>query len=632
MTPNTIKLGKLTRSFTLDRASVNKDERTVQLAFSSESGVERWFGKEILDHQPASVRLSRLKNGGALLVDHRSTDHVGVVEKVELGNDRVGRAVVRFGKGARAEEIFNDVLDGVRRHVSVGYLVHRFVLEEEDEAGSTYRATDWEPLEISIVAVPADPSVGVGRAESGEEREVPITPKGGTRSMEPKPDATAEAVAAARTAAANEARQAEQARVREITAIGRQFDAFGGVALATEAVNSGETIDAFRTRVVTMLAEKKPVPKADLGLTSREVKAYSFLRAIRSQAFPQERKFYDEAAFEREVSDAASKACKRTPQGLMIPPDVLRAPLLGLEGSGMDEVVSRLLARMLTRDLVKGTPTAGGHTVATDLLAASFIDLLRNRMVLQRLGITTLNGLVGDIAIPRQTGGATAYWVAESGAPTESQQAFDQVTMSPKTVGAFTDYSRKLLLQTSIDIEAFVRGDLTKVIGLELDRVGLYGSGAANQPRGINATAGINSKNFAGSLPTWAEIVALETEVATDNADIGTLKYATNAIGRGGLKTTEKAATTGQFIWEQGNTVNGYPCEVSNQIVTASGTDPDFWFGNWSDLLLGIWSGLDLMVDPYTGSTSGTVRIVALQDVDYAVRHPESFCKGANNP
>jgi HK97 family phage major capsid protein len=281
------------------------------------------------------------------------------------------------------------------------------------------------------------------------------------------------------------------------------------------------------------------------------------------------------------------------------------------------------------------TASVGGDTVATNLLAADFITLLRNAMALIPMGIRTLSDLNGNIAIPRQTGGATGYWVAESGAPTESQQAFDQVTMTPKTVGAFTDISRKLLLQSSMDVEAFVRQDLATVLGLAIDLAGIAGTGADNQPRGILATSGIGSVagGTNGAAPTWAHIVELETAVAVDNAAIGNLGYLTNAKVRGKLKTTQKFAdTNGMPVWEGGDTpLNGYRAGVSNQVPgnltkgTASGVASAIIFGNFADLLMGMWGGLDLLVDPYTHSTSGTVRIRALQDVDVAVRHPESF-------
>jgi hypothetical protein len=117
-------------------------------------------------------------------------------------------------------------------------------------------------------------------------------------------------------------------------------------------------------------------------------------------------------------------------------------------------------------------------------------------------------------------------------------------------------------------------------------------------------------------------VVALESDVATANALLGTPVYLMNAAMRGNLKTTKKDAGSGIFIMENGE-VNGYRGVLSNQV--ASG---DLWFGNFADLIIGYFSGLDLMVDPYTHSTSGTVRVVAMQDCDIAIRHPESFSRG----
>lgn len=600
------------REFSIQRSAINIEKRTVELAFSSEtSEVMRFYGVEILDHTPRSVRLGRLNDGGALLVNHDYDQQVGVVEQASIDADRIGRAVVRFGKGAEADAIFQDVIDGIRTKVSVGYAVHGLVLESSKDGLDTYRITDWEPVEISIVSVPADNSVGVGRSaehlQTQPEKKEKQTMDPDKEKQIPTPPA---APPVDRTAIEADVRRLELKRMADLEAVGERFAQFGGVELARKAIAEGKTVEQLNAEILARAGEKKAVPDGKIGMNEREVKRYSFLRALHALANPTDKRAADAAGFEREVSEEAAKRFGRSAQGLIVPYDVLVTPQ--------------------NRDLVVGTGTAGGHTVSTDLLAGSFIDLLRKRMVMQALGATMLNGLVGNIAIPRQTSGATAYWVAESGAPTESQQAFDQVTMSPKTVGAYTDYSRKLLLQSSIDVENFVRMDLAKQIAIEIDRAALYGAGSSNEPTGIKNTSGINTKDFGAVAPTFAEIVAMETEVAADNADIGTLAYLVNARGRGALKTTEKASNTGQFIWEPGNTVNGYRCEVSNQVAGTAGSTEDHFFGNWSDLLIGTWSGLDLTVDPYSNSTSGTVRVVALQDVDIAVRHAESFCRGAN--
>lgn len=372
-------------------------------------------------------------------------------------------------------------------------------------------------------------------------------------------------------------------------------------------------------------------PDPAIGLSEREARTYSFVRMINALANPTDRRAQEAAAFEREASEATAKALGLTPQGFLVPTDVLR---------------QRSLARVLTprgwqyqaaekRDLVKGTTTAGGYMVATDLLADSFIEMLRNRMMVQVAGATILGDLQGDVAIPKQSAGATAYWVAENGAPTESQQTVAQVTMSPKTVGAFTDISRKLLKQSSIDVEGFVRRDLSAITALAVDLAALHGSGSSNQPTGIAATSGIGSVagGTNGSAPTLAHIVQLETEVAIDNADIGTLAYMTNAKVRGKLKQTAINATYGdKMIWADGDTpLNGYPAYVTNQVSstltkgTSSGVCSAIFFGNWADLMIGMWGTLDILVDPYTGGTAGTVRVIALNDIDIAVRNAESF-------
>lgn len=346
-----------------------------------------------------------------------------------------------------------------------------------------------------------------------------------------------------------------------------------------------------------------------IGMEERDLQRYSLIRAIRAAVNHDWRG----AELEREASEATAKLLGIEPRGFYVPQDWLER-----------------------RDLVKGTPSAGGYLVSTDLLSQSFIELLRNRMMVQRAGATILGGLVGDVAIPKQTGGATAYWVAESGAPTESQQTVGQVALSPKTVGAYTEISRKLLKQSSIDVEAFVRRDLATVLALAIDYAALHGSGASNQPTGIAATSGIGSVagGVNGAAPTWANIVQLETEVAVDNADIGALAYMTNAKVRGKLKATPRTATYGDImVWEGNNAtpLNGYPAYVTNQVRsdldkgTSVGICSAIFFGNWADLIIGMWGGLDILVNPYSGDTSGTVRVTALQDVDVAVRHPESF-------
>jgi len=257
-----IKVGTLYRSVTFARETVNADARTVELSFSSEEPYERYFGQEILDHSPASVRLGRLNDGGALLCDHNTRDHVGVIEKAFIGQDRKGRAIVRFGKSARAEEIFQDVCDGIRRNVSVSYDVHKMILEKTENERDWYRVTDWEPLEVSLVSVPADATVGVGRGADNHEHDltVELPEKEEKKKMDKCKICGADLVdgacpACARKAdlerARTEAVKQETQRVNEILAMARKH------GLETEAqtyISEGKTVQEFKDLVITKLS------------------------------------------------------------------------------------------------------------------------------------------------------------------------------------------------------------------------------------------------------------------------------------------------------------------------------------------------------------------------------------------
>jgi len=578
--------GKTERSISFERAAVDEQARTVALAFASETPYERYWGVEVLDITTRAVNVKRLRSGANLLVNHSADDVVGVVEAVEIGEDKVARAVVRFGKSARAEEVWQDVRDGIRRSVSVGYMIHKATLVETKDGLETYRVTDWEPYEISLVSVPADATVGVGRSASEPSRNPAPT------HIEVKMSDT-------------NTPQAERNHAAEISKIAATLP--GGGDMAMSAIQRGLTVEAFQREAIEKLASK-PVPTADVGMDKKEVRQYSLMRAINALANPTDQAAQRAAAFERECSDAVAAKLGKQARGLLVPIEVQK------------------------RTLMAGTPSAAGNLVSTDLLTGSYIDLLRNAMVLPGMGTRFLTGLVGNIAIPRLSGSATTHWVAENVAPAESNLSVLQVTMSPRTLGAWSEISRKLLLQSSLDVEAMVQGDLAQVMGLAIQQAGINGTGAAGQPSGLltritpSVIGGVN-----GLAPNWQHMIDLETNVATANADVGAMGYLTNARVRGRLKSTSKVTGQNGFIWENGTTpVNGYSAAVTNAVPSnltrGTGTNLSaIIFGNFSDLVIGMWGTLDLTVDPYTSSTTGAVRLIALQEVDIAVRHVESF-------
>jgi HK97 family phage major capsid protein/HK97 family phage prohead protease len=594
--------GKELTRFEPAQFAAQEDERTVEFSFSSETPVKRWFGNEVLSHDSKAVDLGRMNDGAPVLFNHDPDRVIGVVERAWIdGEKRRARALVRFSRNAFAEEVLADVRDGVLRNISVGYSI-----DTAEEREDNIVITRWQPHEVSVVSVPADPTIGIGRSLATEVAVSAATPPVPSPTTMEDNTPNLEEVRA-------QAFAEERSRVASITALCREHN----VDLSQSLIERGASKEQAMAEVLEEISKraKQPVTpaaarpaaaqpvaqSAEIGLTEKEQRSYSFVKAIRAMAYPNDRAAYEDAAFEREVSAAVEQRTGKSAQGYLVPDEVLR------------------------RDLTVATGSAAGDLVFTDARPGSFIELLRNRLALNTLGVTMLTGLNGPVAIPRQTGAPTAYWVAEKGAPSESNPTVDQVNLTPKTLGAYTEFSRRLVLQSSIDVEQMVRNELATVIALEIDRAALYGLGNTNQPLGLKLITGINTEDFGAAAPTYAELVSMETKVAADNADIGAMSYITNSTIYGGFKTTEKASGTAQFVLEPGGTVNGYGVVRSNQV--ASG---DVFFGVWSQMLMGMWGALDLQVNPYALDTSGGVRVTALQDVDIAVRHPEAFTRGNN--
>ena len=545
---------RLTRSDAME--AVVEDDRRVNMAISSETPVERSYGSEVLDHSAESIDLSFLNSGRApLLLDHDPEKQIGVIESVSLdGSARKLRATVRFGKSALASEVYGDVADNIRGNVSIGYSIAKM---QKDKDGRTYRAVAWRPMEASIVSIPADVTVGVGRSLDEVISEAVVE----------EPQITETVI--------------EETRESETKIEIKETKMENSVNVAVES----RAFDA-------------PVQQ-DVGMSKGEIKRFNLMRAINALANPTDRAAQRAAAFEFECSEAAQRAFGQSAQGILVPAEVLR--------------------NWNKRDL--NTSDDAG-LVGQQFRPDAFVDVLRNASSVMQAGATMLTGLQGNVKIPKKSAASSGGWFAESSAASESEMTITSITMAPKTVGAFTDVTRNLMMQGSPDVESLIRNDLAQALALAIDLGALAGTGQNGQPTGIRATSGINTKDFAATNPTFAEIVGMETEVAADNALLGNLAYIMNASMAGALKTTTKDSGSGQFVLQDGQ-INGYRAIVSNQVAAG-----DAYFGNFADLLIGMWGGLDILVDPYTASTTGTVRIVAMQSVDVAVRHAVSFCLG----
>jgi HK97 family phage major capsid protein/HK97 family phage prohead protease len=597
-----MKLTPQTRFLQIDsEIKVDADSRTLTFPFSSEIPVKRWYGDEILVHDERSVDLGRLNNRAPLLFNHNLDDPLGVVERAWVnGEDRRGYATVRFAKTARADEVLGMVRDRILPNVSFMYRIDE---ADEDPKKGEMRVTRFEPLEISIVTVPADQSVGIGRAISNEETEVRIK-----RASQPAVPATttgaimaevtnAPAGIAAEPKQADGALQIEQSRKAVIANLVRanKLDERIGHHWTT----TGASMEQISGELLQILEERSKNNEAfspvHLGMEAKEVRRYSLMRAVRAAASGD----WSQAGLEMEASKEITKRTGRdgrTESSFFVPLDVQQ------------------------RDLTVGTNSAGGYLRATDNL--SFIELLRNRMVAYTLGARRLSGLVGNVTIPKQTTAATAYWLANEGTSiTEGNQVFGQLALTPRTVGAYTQVSRLLQLQSSPDVDGIVMSDLAKQIAIAADLATLAGTGT-EQPTGITQTASIGS--VTGTSLAAAGIIEFQTDVAANNALNGSLGYVTTPAVAGLLMARPELPSTGTTRLWQGNLQEGSLFGI-RAITSAQMSSATMLFGDWSQVVVGEWGVLELAVNPNDDFAKALTGIRAMYTMDVGVRYAGAF-------
>ena len=639
-----------TRSLTLELRDYNPDSREMTFSFSSEAPVERWWGNEVLSHELDAADLQRLNNGAAFLWNHNRDAILGVVKSANIGQDRRGHCTVRWSQEEEAQKYKRQVDDGILSNVSFAYSI-----DEVKEVGDNFIVTKWSPLEVSLVSIPADPTVGIGRELSDKNLRQPSNhtdqsleqtdnskkaavnfqalPSGAYQSileakkkeekiMPPEAEININNVRA-------EARTQERDRINSIAALGKRHNL---PELAEQLIEKGTALadarSAFLDRIENRQQEPVAQPVNPLGLSEKEQKNYSIIRAV--QAFIE--KDWSKAGFELECSREIEKRSGRSASGFFVPVRDLK-----VNQSAVQNARSSMGQRA---PYATTNPAAAGVLVETQLDSANFIDILRNRPLIMQLGTRMITGLQGNLDIPRRTGTSTAYWVAEGSGPAESEGAFDLIQFRPKTLGVLTAMTRLMMMQSTPDIEMLVRDDLAQVIGLEIDRVCIDGSGVAGQPRGILQTPGIGSVALGinGGSITMDAIIDLETIVAIANADVGSLNYLTNSKVVGALKKLK--TTSNEYLWTGSGaglspgtpgSINGYSVGRTNQVPAnkskGTGTNlSSILYGNFRDLYVAEWGILDLLPNPYgAGYAAGNVEIRALQTLDVQVARASSF-------
>lgn len=613
--------GQLLKRSEVADFTVSDDERSIEFPFSSEYPVARYFGNEVLSHDERSADLSRLNDSAPLLFNHDPNKVIGVVERAWIdGKKKRGYVNVRFSRNAFAQEVLADVRDGVLRNVSFGYAIN----DMEQRGSGDFVATSWAPYEVSVVSIPADPTVGVGRSLEADPAAPAASPTPETEPevpMENTPD-----ISAVRAEAAAEAAKAERTRISGITALTEKH---GMADLGRQLIEGGRSLDEARAAVLEKIGAKPVETVAPVEMASQERASYSLTAGIRAMLTGDWSS--REAGLVRELSREVEKSgiAKTTERSFFVP----------------------FAALNQRATYVTSGATTGGNLVATDLLADDFIEFLRNNALMLQLGVRTMPGLVGNVAIPRRSGVASTYYLStQTTAITQSESTFDQVTMAPKNLAALSKYSRQTLLQGTPGIEELVRRDLTDGINLAIDLGILNGSGSSGQPTGIMQTSGIGSVAMGtnGGAITVEKVVDLESAVMQANGVVNAanVAYLTNYKVSAALKKLRAGGSTttdGPFLVnDQLNAIgrgptpanlNGYPLALTNQVPSnltkgsSSGVCSALVMGDFSQAMVGFWgNGLEITVgedqDDFSKALTSVRGIVTY---DVAVRDPKSF-------
>ena len=602
-----------TMSLEFERAEGEEDERRVSLSFASEEPVMRSFGWEVLSHEREDIDLEFMESGRApLLLNHDPSVQIGVIENASLDStERKSRSVVRFGKSELASEILQDVNDKIRTNISVGYSVNNLVKQDSQRDGVDVYRAEWTPMEISLVSIPADRSdIGVGRAESKQ----PIIEE---KVMETKTEIVAETPSIDADKVKQDALAERAKEIKEMQALGVKHNLRN---FADECVANGTGLFEFREKMLNKIESKPLEVGADhVDVKPKEARKYSLLRALNASS----RGDWSGAGFEAEMSQEVSHRQNKTPQGFYVP------DFAWTGNRNQEELEKRTV-------MTVGTNASGGFFAPVDQLGSEWVSALRAKMVMPGLGMRIMSGLTTKVSIPKVSAGVSAAFVAEESAVAAVNQTTAQITLSGKTLGCYEDVSRLLLLESDPSIEQIVRDDILSAMADKIEDVAIEGDSGA-EPTGITKVSGIGSIAIGtnGGAPTWASVTGLVKEVEIDNASINanSLGFLTNPKVKSKLASTAKVSSTDShmILGEPWDRLYGYPLAVTTNVPSdltkgsTSGSCSAMIFGDFSQLIMGMWNTPDVLVDPYTNGNKGTVRIVVLQEIDLAVRHAQSF-------
>jgi HK97 family phage major capsid protein len=594
-----------------------------RMPVSSEYPVDRYdwwegtFYREVLSHAPGAVDLERAS--GAAVRDTHYGPQPGVVDGLDLESARLF-ADVRFSKNPGGQELERDVNTEIKKNVSIRYqTIGPPVITQAEDGVEVRTFSHWRFIHLAFEPDPADPTVGPTRsAEDGRQKltmqvQSPIQGlKEKSMGKDPQnPNAPEDRAAPAAPAVAVLDRAPEPKVDRKAELVEIQGMCERNTIPMKETMDwlgRGLTPDQVAREILAYRhSQANPEPPSEVvakGRTKADAGKYRYRRAaaiaaglIRADGIEAE---YDTEIRKRLGPHIPNKG------GFFVPTRLM-------EDEGED------------RALDTKTVNYGAELVQQG--PAEFVDMLRNEIVLARMGARLLANLSAPVPFVIKTGAVTIYWLGQGATVSRSDQKFVTRDLTPKRLSGSQQYGRELLVTSSWDVEQMTKGDMATGHSLGYDQGGLTGVGGA-EPLGLLNIPTIQTQSMGNAVPTFGKLTGMPGKTAKKNALNGRLGFAaTPEIAAVMQATPRVSGAAAGFLWNgplQGGEVAGYPAMQSNQLPI-TGSDHGLIFGPFDQIVMGMFGALELIVDPYTGKREGMVEITTHQLADVLVVFPEAF-------
>lgn len=558
------------RSFAIQSRGFDKETRIINFSFATEEPVQRLYGFEVLSCRSEDVDMTRILNGAPLLRNHNPAEHVGVITNAWIDPDKTLRASALISRNE--PDIWADIEDGILCKTSVGYETTKLLKTVENRDGTKTFHWAFRPLEVSLVALPADNKCGIGRAQADANgRSEPTIELKENRKME-----TVE-------------KKNDAQEIAKLAAEHKQIE------LGNKAIAEGANVEQFRGMLLDEIKKTSTSATRQVKFDEKEMKEYSLLGAINAM-LPGSG---ISNSYEIEVSNEIARKLGKGARGMYVPHQAI-----------------------MKRDVTAAASTGAIYATNPN---NDFVSALKSRLVSAELGVKVLGGIQGTIAIPKITTATSATWISsEGGSVSEVSPVIGQLTATEHTCGAYFDVTRTLLKTSSIDVQNLLVDDLQKTLAVAIDTAIMSGAGSSGEPEGIFTISGTGAPTTTADAPTWAQILNYEGTIESNNGITGNLKWAFAPNSAALLCGTSCDTGSGRYLADiVSRTCAGRPFVVSGCVPTKK-----IILGNWEEIVLCLFGALDLITDPYTGVAAGTVRVCGMQSTDVLIRNVKSFAKG----